>query len=205
MKLLLALAALLLTAISSFATVTINFGAGDLYQSDGTTPIPFGSLLQIVVSTTDNTFTAPTAGNFTGGSSDDVIWASFGTNDNAGSGTFTGQLVLTLSGNITAGDQILLRWWPTLTTSSTSPSPGDTFGQFRTDAQESFSSPGGWVVPADGQTITLNFLTQNLGGAEPESAGRATFTVAPIPEPSTFALMIAGGVGFLALRSRGRR
>jgi hypothetical protein len=28
---------------------------------------------------------------------------------------------------------------------------------------------------------------------------------AAIPEPSTFALMIAGGVGFLALRSRGRR
>jgi hypothetical protein len=203
MKLLLALTALMLSSISAFATITINLGAAELFQSDGTTPIPSGSLLQLVASTTDSVFTTPSPSSFTGGSADDVVVSSFGSNNNAGPGSFAGPIVFTLSGNLTAGDPLMLRWWPTLTTGSSSPGFSTPFGQFRTDAVEN-SSDTGWFVPADGSTISLNFLDIAGGGTEPNSAGAASFmTAAAIPEPSTLAcLMLGGGALFLAVRRR---
>ena len=175
-------AALIISASACFATVTINLGGGELFQSDGTTPIPAGALLQLVASTADNVFTLPTPTSFTGGSADDIVVASFAAPDN--SGFFAQPVVLTLSGNLDAGDPLLLRWWPSLTVSSSTPGTGATFGQFRTDATENFSTSG-WVVPSDGSTITLNFLDMAGGGTEPNSAGTASFTTTAVPETST--------------------
>jgi hypothetical protein len=57
-------------------------------------------------------------------------------------------------------------------------------------------------VPADGSTITLNFLDTAGGGSEPNSAGTASFTTpTAIPEPSVLALALIGGAG-LFLRAR---
>jgi hypothetical protein len=99
----------------------------------------------------------------------------------------------------------MLRWWPTLTTASPTPGFSTPFGQFRTDATENFSNSG-WFVPADGSTISLNFLTPNAGGdgSEPESAGRAAFTTTAVPEVSTVvcAFLCAGALGFHAIRRR---
>jgi len=180
--------------VSARAAITINLTAGILYQADGTTPAPDGTLLQLVASTTDSTFTAPTPASFTGGSSDDVVVASYALNHNT-TGSAGGDfhsLQLTLSGNWNAGDPLLLRWWPTLTTSSSTPGANTTYGQFRTDATENGSTTG-WVTPADGQTVSLNFLDQAAGGTEPNSAGKASLTTAAVPEPSTYALIVAGG------------
>src|SRR5881392_677407 len=192
LKFLLPLSALLLASLTASADVTINLGAAELFQSDGTTPIPLGSLLQLVASTTDSTFTLPTPASFTGGSADDLVVSSFASNNNAGSGSFSGPIVFTLSGNLNAGDPLMLRWWPTLTLASPSPGFSTPFGQFRTDAVENFSDTG-WFVPADGSTISLNFLDTAGGGSEPNSAGTASFLTAAIPEPSTLASVVIGG------------
>ena len=199
MKLRLAVLALLISSISAHATITINLGADKLFQSNGTTPIPTGSLLQLVVSTTDNVFTAPTANSFVGNSADDIVLASFASQSN---GTFGGPIVFSLSGNLNAGDQIMLRWFPTLTLASSSPGAGTSFGQFRTNNIENFSDIA-WVVPADGSTVSLNFLDIAGGGSEPNSAGTASLLTAAIPEPSSVALAIFGGTSLiLAVRRR---
>src|SRR5438067_13054453 len=114
-KLLLALSALLLTSLTASADVTINLGAAELFQSDGTTPIPLGSLLQLVASTTDSTFTLPTPASFTGGSADDSVVASFASKKNAGSGSFSVLTVSSLSRALNARDPSTQRWCPSLT------------------------------------------------------------------------------------------
>ena len=205
MKTIIALSALVISSVSGFASITINLGAAELVQSDGTTPIPAGSLLQLVASTTDNVFTAPTAESFIGGSADDLVIASFGSNNSAGPGSFTGPITFNLSGNLSSGDQIMLRWYPTLTTASSAPGGTTPYGQFRTDSVENFSDIA-WVIPADSATVSLNFLTQSDGGTQPDSAGTANLvTPAPIPEPSSVALAVVGGaalVGMLRRRAR---
>ena len=200
LRLLTAVGVLVATAMSGSASVTINLGAGQLFQSDGTTAIPAGSLIQLVASTADSTFTAPSPTSFTGSSADDVVLASFGTPDSTG--FFTEPITFNLSGSLDAGDPLLLRWWPTLTTSSSAPGGGTPFGQFRTDATENFSDTG-WFVPADGSTITLNFLDSSAEGSEPNSAGTASFTV--VPEPASTLLFFIGGVATAARAWRKRR
>jgi PEP-CTERM motif len=200
LKSLLVAGVVLATAVAASATVTLNVGAEVLFQSDGTTPIPAGSLIQLLASTTDSVFTAPTPSSFIGGSADDVILESFAAPDNSG---FAGDdIVVTLSGNLNAGDPLLLRWWPTLTLASSTPGAGTPYGQFRTDVTENFSDSG-WFIPSDGSVISLNFLDESSGIApnpEPDSAGTASFVV--VPEPSTFALGALGALGLVLVRRR---
>jgi hypothetical protein len=201
-RVLLGFSALLISSMAGYGSVTINLGGAELFQSDGTTPIPLNSLIQLVASTTDNTFTLPSTTSFTGGSADDQVIASFGTNNASGQGSFLQPVVFSYSGNFNAGDQLILRWWPSLTTAASTPGV-TTFGQFRTDNVENFSSIA-WVAPADGNTESLNFLDQSGGGSEPDSAGRASFSTAAVPETSTVvcALLSGGAVVFHAIRRR---
>src|SRR6188508_1379635 len=138
--------ALLASATFAHATITINLGAGNLYGTSTATLFPAGGLLQLIVSSTDNVFSAPVAGSYTGNSADDVILASFTT---LTPGTFQQVINFALSGNIGPGDQILLRWFPTLTLADTTPPAGAPFGQFRTDLIENFSDIP-WNLPNDG-------------------------------------------------------
>lgn len=201
MKRFLILLLVLGSALSAKATITINIGGGMLYNADGSTPIAAGMLVQLVASTTDNIFSAPTPGSFTGNSSDDIVLASIVSDP----GTFASALVLTYSGNFNAGDLLMLRWFPTISGTMIPPGPpaGSAYGQFRTDLVENNSTIA-WVAPTDGSTNNLFFLTMALGGAEPESAGVANMTVTAIPEPTTFALVGLSVVG-LAAYSRRRR
>lgn len=198
----LSLLASLFIGSAAYADISINLLAGEMYTSDGTTPIPQGSLIQLIVSTQDTFFTPPSATSFTGGSSDDIVLASFGSNNFAGAGTGSASATITFSLNaaITTGDPLLLRWYPTLTTSSSAPGAGTTYGQFRTDAVEN-NSDIGWFVPADNGTYQLVFQTQSLGGSEPNTAGRAAFVVA-IPEPSSITLLGLGVAAVPFLRRR---
>jgi hypothetical protein len=149
-------------SITASASVTINLFAGELFQSDGVTPIPLNSLIQLVASTTDSTFSLPSTTSFTGGSADDLVIASFGSNNASGSGTVQQPVVYNYSGNFNAGDPLILRWWPSLTTGATSPG-STTFGQFRTDSVEN-SSDIAWFAPADGSTEALNFADTAVSG-----------------------------------------
>src|SRR5262249_22178904 len=133
--LLIGLVAVLLNATAPAATLVIDLFAGQLLKADASTPMPDGGLLQLVTSTTDNTFTAPTASSFTGASSDDMVVASYVMDHNSGGGFGDSlqQITLNYSGNFGAGDLLLLRWWPTLGGSATTPGAGTTYGQFRID------------------------------------------------------------------------
>jgi hypothetical protein len=198
-KLLLTALTLVACSASSFATITINLGGAYIYLADGVTRAPEGSLVQLIASTNDNIFTAPSPTSFTGGSSDDVILASFAVNLEPGA--FLENIVFSLGGTLGAGDQLLLRWYPQLTTSASAPGGGSQYGEFRTDLVEN-SSTTNWLVPADGQTHDLNFQTMSFGGSRPDVEGAANFVV--VPEPSTYALM-AVGLGAVVVAGRRRK
>src|SRR4051794_18067021 len=201
MKKLLFLGLFFVSALCARADFAINLGAGMLYLPNGTTPQPTGTLVQLLASTTDNVFTLPTPGSFTGGSADDVVLASF----TVGSpGVVAQPITINFASfpNLTVGDFLLLRWYPTLPVGTASPAAGTPFGQFRVDIIENFSTIS-WQVPADGSINDLNFLTMSLGGTRPESDGRASLVVTAVPEPSSVALVgvaFAGLVGFARRR-----
>lgn len=199
MKRLLLSSLLLLTAAAAHADVTLNLGGGNLYTAGGASLAPVGSLVQLIVSTGDNVFSAPTPNSFVGTSSDDFVLASFTINQ--GDGSFTQPITFSLAvNNISTNDPLMLRWYPTLTSAS-GPGGGTTYGEFRTDAVESFSNIA-WSVPNDG-TYSLNFLTQAFGGPNAESAGYANFTV--VPEPSSTALLAFGGIAGAVAMFRRRK
>ena len=194
---------LLASVAFAHGTVLINLGAGNIYGTSLATLAPPGSLLQLIVSTTDNIFTAPVAGSYTGGSADDIVLASFVINAGLGSpGTVAQPITITYTGNITAGDLIMLRWFPTLTPLDTAPPADAPFGQFRIDLIQDFSTIA-WVLPPDvGGAFDLNFLTMAQGSTvNPETAGLANMVVA-IPERSTVALL---GLSVISLAAYSRR
>src|SRR4051812_33252633 len=193
---------LLLCIASARADVTITLSVGKLFTSNGA-DFPSGGLIQLVADTSQNGFTSPTAASFTGGSADDFLLASFGSNNFPGPGSAQTNVTFTLGQNgVTVADPLLLRWWPTLTTGATQPGGGTSFGEFRTNAIENGSTIA-WAVPASDGNYDLNFITATYNGTEPDLAGRALFTVpAAIPEPSTLALALCGALGALPLIRR---
>ncbi len=196
---------LLASATFVHATITIDLAGGNLYTAIPGTVAPTGCLIQLIVSTTDNVFTAPNSGSFTGGSADDFVLASFSLNAPFGPGSFENVFNFALSAfpNLTPGDSLLLRWFPTLsgTTPPSAPPAGAIYGQFRIDIVEPPSDIG-WFVPSDGAAVTLAFLTMAQGGTHPETDGLANMTVALIPEPSTLALLGVAMAGLVAYSRR---
>ena len=187
---------------SASATVSLEIDAGILRNATGTSTVPVGGLLQLVATPSGSAanFVQPTATSFVGG--DNVVVASFAMNYFFGTGETDNVVTLTLQNiaistatTFDQGDPLLLRWYPTLTISSTAPGIGATYGQFRSDSGEA----GGiaWVTPADGTSLTvpngLNFLTMAASGTHPDVEGFASSIVSPVPEPSIYILL---GLGF---------
>ena len=199
------------------ASVAVQLDAGVLRTSTGSTFT--GGMLQLIAARTANaTFAAPTANSFVGGdTANEFVLASFAFNQ-GGAGFVTGETSNfinftyenTTPGNSSTtfdpGDSLLLRWYPSLTLSSSSPGAGTSYGQYR-----SSSPPNGglaWAGPADGSTLTgsngLIFLTSSANGANPDIAGYASNFVASVPEPSSVVLSSAVALlGLLKLRRRG--
>lgn len=190
----------LAAALPSQAGITLNLGAGQLSQFDGS-PLPDNSLIQLIVSTTDSVFSLPDTTKFVAG--DDLLLASFGLNSSTTGtpGVFTAEIRFDLINGVTTGDQLLLRWFE-LPSDSVTASAGTRYGQIRLDAAVDGSIP--WTVPADGGTYDLIFLTVNAGGSSPDALGFASSVV--IPEPSTYAAILGGlTLGVVALRRRAKK
>ena len=138
-------------------------------------------------------------------SGDDVVIASFGLDSSiiGPAGTFqVAQLINTdLFTGLNAGDPLLLRWFNVDQNVAT---PGVArYGQFRTDSIVD-ASDSGWFFPA-GSSVGLNFVTESFSGSNPESAGEAIESTAPIPEPATWAALLgACSLGVAAAQRRRR-
>jgi hypothetical protein len=200
MKRLLFLLSLAVCCGSLRASVTIDLSVGQLLTAAGA-PVPDGGLIQLLAAPSTDALTPPSDASFTGGSSAEIVLASFGL-DSASTGTagsFDSVIHLTLSGGLQAGDPLLLRWYPTLTAAAGSPGSGTSYGQYRTDAVVDGSDIA-WVTPGDGATDALNFTTSSQGGSQPNSAGEASETT-PSGSPAgaspqiTSATSIAAVVG----------
>ena len=183
--------ALLLARMVNFGAVTFDLGAERLKNADGS-PMPSSGLVILAASTLDSIFTAPTPDQFFSG--DDVELARWaltviGGGGGLGDGSFSGTTrPLTLSGNWTVRDPVQLYWFPTLTLtpSSDSPGAGTPYGTYRHDTGLDGSEP--WFTPADGLGRTLLFLTADatVPGSNLASTGNASLTV--VPEPSHYAM-----------------
>ena len=202
----------LVSAHSQADTVTINVAGGQLLTS-GSTAVPNNMLIQLLGDTT-STFGAPTAGSFTGTDPNEVVlWSGTVSSVNSGfAGGFSSKVVLTLGALGAAentGSYLMLRWYPTLSVSASTPGGGTTYGQFDNSGNTTPDAASGsdidWQVPAtSGNAYTLNYLSVSEGGDEPNSAGVANLTVGAVPEPTTFSF-VAGALALSALVARRRR
>lgn len=194
---------------SANAASIITLNSAFLTLENALSRLPDGSLIQLVASTTDATFAAPSSGSFVGGSVDDVVVARF-LLDSSTFGGQAGGFSKSISLDYTAGaygglslsqnDPLLLRWWPTKDLTSVAPQTNDRYGEFRIAAVMDGSSIG-WAIPANNSSATLNFATLSAGGSQPNSSGAASKLVAT-PEPATAALAVLGAVPLLARRRR---
>lgn len=197
---------LLLTALVlvARAEVTINFGAGQLYDQNHD-PLPTGSLVLLVTDTTHNGFAQLSSGTLTAGSfldgSDDLILALAAVDD---FGTFQGvsdAFQGSLHDGWGAGDPLAVIWFSGVTISDAVLHGGEYYGTFTSATGEDGSDP--WTTPADGTTAwTLTFLTASADGTvHADALGDASLTVAAVPEPATYAAL----AGLLALGLAGWR
>jgi hypothetical protein len=185
----------ILTASKLSATVTLNLSIGQLKDAGGVNPVPEGTLLVLVADTNQDGFTTITPNSFA--LNDDVIIATISLDsDTVGIynlfGVHQQSIILSLSNNLGAGDPLALYWFPTLTISATAPGLGTPYGMYAGDPL--------WVMPSDGATVDLDFITQFVGGSLPDNLGFANFTV--IPEPSTYALIGLGLLGLIFIARR---
>ncbi len=190
------LAAFSLGLISSARPVgdfTINFAAGILTASNST-PLANGSLVVLLTNGLNGSFSAPSSTAFVTG--DDVLLGSFGTNsvDFDTAGGLIATLHPTFSGALTTGQQLMVRWFPSLTTASLAPGAGASYGEYSYLTGNLESDPSDWVLPGLGGIINPSLATASINGSSPNSAGQALLT---IPEPSTCALL--SGLAVLGL------
>lgn len=178
-------------------TVTLDFTIGVLSISGGSTAISDGSLLQVIASP-DATFADPTSTAFTGGNDVLVFSKAFDslTSGQSGAMLFTQQV--SLSTSAIAGYDLMIRWFPTLTTSSTAPGDGTSYGEY------GFNQDNTWVAPSAGNTLSYSLVTLSFGGSLANTVGSAMLSTPAVPEPSTYA-QFALGLGALGLIAYRRR
>jgi len=112
---------------------------------------------------------------------------------------FSNTFDITYSGNLGAGDQLALYWFPGLTGSTVGAS--QSYGFYRTSVIDTGS--GGdmaFVLPTDGFPYTLAAINVDNAGI----ATNAEFTAIPVvPEPSTYAAIM--GIAALVVVARRRK
>ena len=171
------------------ATVTFNIDAYDLRTANGSELMSTNGLVLLVASTNNLSFGEPTATSFATG--DDVVLFRGDLSGLGEPGFFEAAVNLTLSSfpGLKPGDPVQLYWFPTLTVSSDSPGEGATYGFYRHDT--GLDGSAAWVVPGDGDLVSLAFITMSQGGSNPDPLGYASH-VTVIPRPVILSLTGAG-------------
>lgn len=194
------------------SAVTIIF-SGDFFMNVAGQGIPDGAIVQLVVSTENDTFEDPTTGMFAG-EVDDIVLATT-TADSIG-GFFNQGLASGILQNrnfdvmVDAGDPLLLRWWPTLTRANGRPGAETPYAEYRPvdDATITEGSDHPFVMP-DNQSanIQLAMRVDFAGGASNPGGdvtlGDIRFLSTPIPELETGLLVLFGACGLALRRRRG--
>jgi polygalacturonase len=177
---------------------TIDIGAGNLQDASGNLA-PTDSVAVLVVDTGTNGF-ADARADFalstgaTWGTDDKVIglWDlrdSVSCSGNDG-GALCAETVMSYLDGIAPGQPLQLYWFPSLTLSSNV--LGNTqYGRYTDQVGIDGSDP--WRTPPGESALTLWFITAAFGGANPETAGRATLmTVAPMSEFESWQMQYFG-------------
>ncbi|MDQ6939149.1 MAG: PEP-CTERM sorting domain-containing protein [Verrucomicrobiota bacterium] len=223
MKKFLAPLLVLLGSATTYATFSVALDAGQL-RSNSTTGLPVGSVLILIAAGADGIFQTPTqltAGRYVAG--DDVLLSvmtdpnSAGTFNTAGGTNETNspfsvvQMAPATPGAVPSGQLIGLMWLPGITyaqwLAGTTPSAGQTFGFYNPlfwgNATNNPDGGNAWAVPDTG-VLNLNFFTtdSDFGGTQAPSRGFGNNFVVLIPEPSTYALLLAGIAGLFVWRRR---
>ena len=185
-----------------FSDVTIDLTVGALLDENGVA-ISDGSLVQLIYLAEGSlSLEALNAGSFT--ASNEVVLHSFAMDSSLSgadiAGVYGNSLIFS-DDERSAGVQLALRWWPTLTVSDSAPTEGDSYGQ---------TNPlyiVDWVITGNGATMIFNYIDEALLPAGEVGVPSAEFMASyqVVPEPSTYAL---GGVVLLgalvAVRRRKR-
>lgn len=196
--------------------VSILFG-GDFFPDNTGAGIPDGAMVQLIVSTTNDSFGDPTADSFVG-EPDDLVLAEatassfFGLfNDGITSGFLANRGFDAVFG---PGDRLLFRWWPTLASGAPEPGSGTAFGQFRPldDSVVTDGSNHPFVVPvgeSDNIELRMNVdfmgnLTNPGGDIALNDIQFGTVDGVVVPEPSRPLLVLGGGITALLCSRRTR-
>lgn len=107
-------------------------------------------------------------------------------------------------GAVPTGAKLGLRWFPGLLASNfsaTTLNSGQIYGQFTRQGTLLNGGDTAWVFPGDGATIGFDpLITASEGGNDPNSAGKASFSV--VPEPSSMSIALLGGLALVGRRRR---
>jgi hypothetical protein len=104
------------------------------------------------------------------------------------------------SGGLAQNTQLMLLWFPGITTVGATVTAGQQYGQYRSSTVG--DGDAAFLLPADGELRNIAYLTQGLGGSVPDNTFVASFNV--VPEPSVSILAMAGAM-FAAFGRRRRR
>lgn len=212
------LLALLLSAASANATITLQTFFGALHDASGAV-VPEGTLWALVV---DNG-AAGFAGGFGANSSlaqagaaevfapgqslsiggllgSDTIWAMGGVSADAGAAGSAAPVFTSMAygtNGLAAGLNYAIYWFPGVTYSgSGSQTIGSQVGGFHSTAGNTDLGVSGMTLPPDGNTDTQGFVTVSAGGQIDDATVRAVI----IPEASTALLGLLGAIGLIRRR-----
>ncbi|QIF03846.1 PEP-CTERM sorting domain-containing protein [Roseimicrobium sp. ORNL1] len=211
MRLLSALTALFLLTASLQGSVSFYLNA-DLLKDQNGNPIPDSSLVMLVVSTMDGTFSTMGPGYVPLGSylsDDDVVVYLTDLSLSGIPGVLDGatpELLLEDVAGWDAGDPLAVYWLPGATLAQPEINAGDSYGMYTDSEGHDGSYP--WVTPLDGTSgWQLMFYTQDgvdySPGAEafnPAEAGLASLAAAP--EPTRGLLFVLGALMMCTRRRR---
>ena len=172
-------------------SISLTGSAIDLQDAEGD-PIPSGSLTFLLVDLDDSPGINLVAESFSAGSTIAdgtaflVAQSTAQFDDFSGNSTFSFSDQTADSAQISIGDEIYAAWFPTLTSSATTLSIGDTYGLTRKT---------NWTIDSDPFSGSLAAATGGVGD----------LTVNPIPEPSAYATILGLlGLGYAVFCRRRR-
>lgn len=199
---------------ASVQAATLSFNVdGDRLKTAGGNGVPTGSLILLIASLTNGSFSSILEGGSTAlGSSgsflagDDIVLFRASASLTGSAGFATGGIEQSLFPNWSLSDPLALVWFPTLTLASPFSLTANTpYGIYTNSSAIDETSP--WITPsAPASAYALAFYTTDgleLGpGSNSPSSGNANQIVTAAPEPTSAALLM---VGLLSFASRRRR